>query len=276
MYHDILRALEKPPLYTKTKGKFWNDAYISQQMLKAHLDPEFEGASRKLEFIEKSAAWIKELVPTAEFPSLLDVGCGPGLYAERFCRQGYRVTGIDFSARSIDYARRSAEQQGLDIAYFCQDYLEMSFRETFDFATMIYCDYGALSDVDRKNLMNRIFLHLKPGGKFLFDVFSSETYDSFQEAQTWEICPQGGFWREEGYVALCGRYRYQNLVTLEQTTILSEGDMMTYEIWNTCFTGESLRKEAEESGFKVCEIFGDIAGTPYREDSPTLAILLEK
>ncbi len=25
---------------------------------------------------------------------------------------------------------------------------------------------------------------------------------------------------------------------------------------------ESLRKEAEESGFKVCGIFGDIAGMP--------------
>ena len=138
MYYDILQALEKPPLYTKTKGEFWNDSYISQQMLKAHLDPEFEGASRKLEFIESSASWIKELVPPAEFSSLLDVGCGPGLYTERFSRQGYRVTGIDFSRRSIEYARRSAAGQGLDIAYFCQDYLEMSFREPFDFATMIY------------------------------------------------------------------------------------------------------------------------------------------
>ena len=38
--------------------EFWNDEYISEQMLKAHLDPEFDGASRKLDFIEKSVAWI--------------------------------------------------------------------------------------------------------------------------------------------------------------------------------------------------------------------------
>ena len=107
-------------------------------------------------------------------------------------------------------------------------------------------------------------------------MFSVVTYDSFQEAQTWEVCPQGGFWREEGYVALCGQYRYPNLVTLKQTTVLSDRGMMTYQLWDTCFTRESLRKEAEESGFKVCGIFGDIAGMPYREDSPTLAVLLEK
>lgn len=59
MFNNICKALEKPPLYEKTKAAFWNDEYISKQMLKAHLDPDFEGASRKLKFIEKSVDWIK-------------------------------------------------------------------------------------------------------------------------------------------------------------------------------------------------------------------------
>ena len=28
-----------------TEGEFWNDEHISMQMLKAHLNPEFDGAS---------------------------------------------------------------------------------------------------------------------------------------------------------------------------------------------------------------------------------------
>ena len=43
MLERMRMALEKPPLYTKSKGAFWNDEYISKQMLKAHLNPEFEG-----------------------------------------------------------------------------------------------------------------------------------------------------------------------------------------------------------------------------------------
>lgn len=54
------------------------------------------------------------------------------------------VTGIDFSGRSIGYARRSAQKAGLDIQYICQDYLTLDIGKLFDLSTMIYCDYGAL------------------------------------------------------------------------------------------------------------------------------------
>ena len=44
---NIINAIEKPTLYEKTKVAFWDDPYISKQMLKAHLAPDFEAASRK-------------------------------------------------------------------------------------------------------------------------------------------------------------------------------------------------------------------------------------
>ncbi|MDE7320517.1 MAG: class I SAM-dependent methyltransferase, partial [Lachnospiraceae bacterium] len=191
-------------------------------------------------------------------------------------KQGYQVTGIDFSKRSVNYARSSALKKGVDITYLYQNYLDMKLHKVFDFATMIYCDYGALSTSDRKKLMGRVYQHLKPGGKFLLDVFSLETYYSFQEMQTWEICNDGGFWREDAYVAIYGHYKYLNSVTLEQTTVISNTNTAVYYVWNTCFTKETLMEEAKEAGFKVCEFFGDVAGKPFHEDSPTIAVLLEK
>ena len=77
MYKRIRKMLECPSLFQETKVPFWNDEYISKQMLEAHLDPDFNGASRKLHFIESSAAWITEAVPPADYPALLDLGCGP-------------------------------------------------------------------------------------------------------------------------------------------------------------------------------------------------------
>lgn len=88
MNHNLIASLRKPSIYTKSTAEFWNDEYISKQMLKAHLDPDFDGASRKLDFIEKSVAWITEQIPPADYPLLLDVGCGPGIYAERFAQRG--------------------------------------------------------------------------------------------------------------------------------------------------------------------------------------------
>lgn len=276
MRKDILSHLRKPPPYAKSDGGFWDDAHISEQLLRAHLDTENEGASRPLPFIERSAAWIREIVPPEQFPLLLDIGCGPGLYAQRFARDGYRVTGMDFSRRSIAYARQSALRQGLQIRYLRQNYLEMTMGAEFDFATMIYCDYGALSAKERIVLLQRVFRCLKPGGKFLFDVFSEAAYASFREEQTWESCPEGGFWREDAYVALSGHYRYPDRITLEQTTVITEEEIVTYRMWNTCFSREALAEEVQAGGFRVSEVFSDVAGKEFSRESQTMAFLLEK
>lgn len=276
MYSNINKALEKPPLYKKTEVAFWDDEYISKQMLKAHLNPNFEGASRKLDFIDKSVAWISEIAPPAINPLLLDIGCGPGIYAEKFSKAGYTVTGVDFSKRSIAYAQTSAKEQHLTITYLYQNYLTMELQTKFDFITMIYCDYGALSTNDRKILLKKVSHHLKPHGKFLMDVFTIPKFTSFQEKQTWEICNSGGFWQEAPYVALNGYYKYANHITLEQTSIISAKDITTYYIWNTCFTQKSLYEEVSKAGFQICNIFGDAKGSPYREDSYTMAVVLEK
>lgn len=141
MYQELRKAIERPPLYKKMAEAFWDDAYISKQMLKAHLDPDFEGASRKVDFIDESVRWISRLVPPEKQTQLLDIGCGPGIYAEKFAALGYQVTGVDYSRRSLAYARDSANKRGLNITYLFDNYLEMALPQQFDFITLIYCDY---------------------------------------------------------------------------------------------------------------------------------------
>ena len=82
MQTDFLRLFKKPLLYERTESVFWDDDHISAQLLQAHLDPSFEGASRPHAFIERSAEWIGRTVPPEIYPALLDLGCGPGLYCK--------------------------------------------------------------------------------------------------------------------------------------------------------------------------------------------------
>ncbi|MEY8352115.1 methyltransferase domain-containing protein [Lachnospiraceae bacterium 54-53] len=276
MYNNIFMYLKRPSLYKQNEVNFWNDEHISMHMLKAHLDPDYEGASRKLSFIEQSVKWIEETAPYFKYSKLLDIGCGPGLYAERFSKAGYKVTGIDFSKRSIEYAKTSADKQDLGIAYVYQNYLEMEYTDEFDLATFIYCDYGALSTENRAVILQKIYHGLKSGGKLLLDVFSMVKYNEFEELQTWEIHEDGGFWSAEKYLSLSGQYKYSDHVTLEQTAVITDNEIREYCIWNCYFTLETLMKEVRDAGFKRFEAFSDVKGNPYVKDSPTIAILLEK
>lgn len=77
-------------------------------MLEAHLNTEWDAASRKEDFINESVNWISTIASSNNYPNLLDIGCGPGLYAEKFHKVGHSVTGIDFSERSIAYANEQS------------------------------------------------------------------------------------------------------------------------------------------------------------------------
>jgi len=81
---------------------------------------------------------------------------------------------------------------------------------------MIYCDYGALSNENRKLLMSNVYDRLKPGGRFLLDVCSIKQYVDLEENQTWEIQEQDGFWSPEKCLCFNANCKYQDYTTLTQ------------------------------------------------------------
>ncbi|WP_242607955.1 SAM-dependent methyltransferase [Xylanimonas ulmi] len=91
---------------------FWDDDHISAQMLAAHLAPDVEAASRTHEVIDRSARWIVEVLGLGHGDRVLDLGCGPGLYACRLAHGGVAVHGVDVSRRSVAHARQVARAEG--------------------------------------------------------------------------------------------------------------------------------------------------------------------
>ena len=75
---DLIDLQQKPAPFTPGEALFWNDPHISAQMLKAHLDPAIEAASRKPETIDRSVAWLIDTLALKPGDALLDLGCGPG------------------------------------------------------------------------------------------------------------------------------------------------------------------------------------------------------
>ena len=113
---QALRALNEryKPFSVYTTDMLWADPHLSQQMLKYHLDPEGDLASRRSTSIDEIVDWM-DLRFDFSSKAVCDLGCGPGLYSERMARRGASVTGLDFSSRSIDYALQVARRERLAI-----------------------------------------------------------------------------------------------------------------------------------------------------------------
>jgi 2-polyprenyl-3-methyl-5-hydroxy-6-metoxy-1,4-benzoquinol methylase len=100
---ELLNLCKRPVLWERSGQQMWDDEHISKGMLEAHLNPNWDAASRKPDFIDRSVAWLHSVIPDGG--AILDLGCGPGLYTKRLSDLGYRVTGMDLSRRSIAYAK---------------------------------------------------------------------------------------------------------------------------------------------------------------------------
>ena len=270
MYGNLADLLRRPALYERTTEKFWTDPHIAEQMLDAHLDPDADGASRRPEFINSSADWIASLLPKGA--KLLDIGCGPGLYAKLFAQRGLRVTGLDFSENSIAYAR---SHDG-DSEYIVQSYLDMDFDGVFDMVTLIYCDYGALVPKERAELLPRVHKALKPGGLFLFDVFTPLRRNGEDDNTSWDICPDGGFWSAAPHICLDAEYYYGETAQGSRHIVIEEGATKCYNIWDCYFTRKTLLEETARFGFAEAGFYADVAGKKYADDSETLCAVLKK
>lgn len=267
----------KPVLFEKSTASLWDDEHISRGMLEAHLNPDIDDASRKHSFIEASAKWIIEYSGLKKGDRILDLGCGPGLYAERFSRSGYQVTGIDFSRRSISYAKEQALQNVLDISYSYQDYLTIDYANEYDLAVLIWCDFGALSNDDRDILLKKVYSSIKPGGYFIFDVFTPKQYANMREEKVWEY-QKAGFWRPHPYIYLYANHIYREDDTyLDLHIVLDESENIeVYRIWNHYYTRNSITKLLKTFGFKDIKVFSDAAGKEYSSLSKTLCIVAKK
>lgn len=257
--------MNRPKLFERTPLLFWNDPYISAQMFKAHLDPLTDAASRRPEVIRRTVDWLETYLKLDSNHRILDLGCGPGLYCEHFSEKKIQVTGVDYSERSIAYAKENALKKKLYIDYRLQNYLELNDVRSFDVIFLIYDDFAALTDGERSLLLTRIHKALKPKGKFVFDVRTMKHFESLKEEATQSFHPQNGFWQSESYQLIKEIILYPECDTdLTRYTIKTLGQAdKVYHIWNRSFSQESIACLLNNHGFKVQQNWADLAGTPF-------------
>lgn len=274
LFELLETASHKPPVFSKyTAEELWTDEHTSEQMLGYHLSKDIDASSRKESFINDSVLWISEHFELSSDSRIIDFGCGPGLYTSRFAKLGAKVTGIDFSSRSLDYAKTFASENGLAISYHQANYLEFEPQGSYDLITMIMCDYCALSPAQRGTLLTKFKRLLAPHGRVLLDVYSLCEFNHKTEDSLIEKNQRGGFWSKDPYHGIVHRFRYtEEKVSLDKYTLVESNRIRELYNWLQHFSPESLEAEILESGLQFEDVFGSVAGDPYIADASEFAV----
>jgi len=252
-------AAHRPELYEKGDSIIWTDEHISKKLLELHLNPDIDSASRAQASIEQTLEFISKFCKESQ-KTILDLGCGPGIYLEKLAESGHICTGIDFSRNSINYATNQAKMKGLEIKYIVQNYLELEYENLFDLIILIYTDLGVLLPDERKRMLEKIRRALKPGGIFIFDVLNDRNIEKkFQEEQKWTY-EFSGFWKPAPYLELASGFHYPDQqVFLKQHTLIDESNQVqTYRFWIHYFGAQNMIDILSSAGFVQTEYFENI------------------
>ncbi|MDD3921649.1 MAG: class I SAM-dependent methyltransferase [Eubacteriales bacterium] len=273
-FQDWKNELDRPIPY-QPGAPFWTDAHLSDELLKEHLRQDTDAASYRPETIDAICAFLQSRLGWRRGTTVVDLGCGPGLYCARLAALGIIPTGIDQSTGSLRYARDLC--RGTAARFLYASYLEPFGTSEYDAAIMISQDYGVLSPRDRKTLLRNIHTALRPDGRFALDLSSPAAYTGRREEAlcTWETA-QRGLWRPHPYLALHAVHLYPELSALCDLFAVLDDTVTVYRIWQTFFSPEDITQELAQAAFDVEAVYANLAGDQWDDSAPTLGVLCRK
>jgi SAM-dependent methyltransferase len=274
MFELLKDISQRPePFCRYTAMALWTRPHLAQQMLNFHLNQGTDLASHRLENIDQVVTWIDSQL---HLPGkhICDLGCGPGLYTQRFSARGAIVTGVDFSTNSLEYAKRKAGEGGQSIRYLEADYLSDDLPAGFDIVTLIYTDFCVLSPEQRTTLLGRIREMLNPGGCLVMDAAGMGSFVVKEEHTLIEDQLMNGFWSECDYVGIHRAFVYpEERLSLDRFIIVEPSETWQIFNWFQYFTQESLQAELIAAGFVVDQMVGGLTGEPLKTDSDFIGVI---
>jgi SAM-dependent methyltransferase len=266
-----------PPRPWRDGGNLpWDDPAFSERMLAQHLDQGHGAASRRLPEIRAQVQVMRDLLRLAPGCSLLDVTCGPGLYAAAFARQAISVTGIDFGPAAIRYAREHFAD--LPCRFVEGDVREMVFGGSdFDAAIYLYGQFTIMTPAEAAGVLRRIYAALRPSGRVLLEILDDGQFD--KKDSTWWYTDRGGLWGDFPYLHLGERaWDPEQRAAVERFHIinLETGEMQQYGLSDQAYSVEQVTELLHTAGFAGVETHPAWDGLALRDAAEWVVYVAQK
>lgn len=255
LIESIIKLAKKPNLYEPGTHMMWTEPYIQPFLLEAHLSNHTDAASRKQPKIEKIVEFI--LVNQKNKSKILDLGCGPGLYLKEMAKYGHETYGIDFSQYSLDYAEKINQELKLNMKLIHGDYILTPFPKDLDIISLIYCDFGVLSDQNQKILLSKVHQSLNKEGFLVLDFYNENKRIMIKESNDFEI-EEKGFWRPHPHIVLNQTFHYEDQMAFLDQHIVMDENLSVYRFYNHYYTDQKIIEMMKNIGFSSVEIYHDI------------------
>ena len=117
--------------------------------------------------------FYKKWLPKNADAKILELCCGTGRLTIPIAKDGYDITGIDYTSSMLEQAKLKAFEAGLDIRFIEADIRTLNLQEKYD---LIFIPFNSIHHLykneDLFKALSVVKNHLKGGGLFLLDCFN--------------------------------------------------------------------------------------------------------
>lgn len=278
-FQDIIHRKPIPKPWSEGDNIPWNDPAFSARMLNEHLSQDHDAASRRFKVIDMHVSWIDQHVLGGVVSKILDLGCGPGLYATRLAKLGHQIVGIDYSPASIDYARECAGKDSLNCSFFEADIRHAEYGAGFDAAMLIYGEFNVFRPEDIQLILRKVYRGLNPGGLLILEPHTFLAIQDLGEQQpSWHSSPSGLF-ADQPYILLqeFSWIEGSQVSNIRYYIITADGrSILRYFQSLQAYTRDSYQSLLEDNGYTNVRYFPSLTGEIDPGQDSLLAIIAEK
>ncbi len=258
---DILKKELSPDKIWEGAYKIpWDEPGFSRRMLQEHLSQEHDLASRKSEKISAQIQWLHSHIFEGETKRIFDLGCGPGLYLKGFCDLGHQCAGVDISPASVQYAREHLPET-------CPvehgDVREVDFGGPYDVVSMIFGELNVFSPDACKDILERAYRALAPGGCLLLEIQIFEAVKRVGETpNSWYAAPSGLFSERPHVCLIENTWLEKEAIAMQFFHVidLASGEMLQYRSTTKAWTEDAYVKLLSDIGFSTPTYHDDWPG----------------
>jgi SAM-dependent methyltransferase len=254
----------------------WDDPAFSRRILQEHLAQAHEAASRRKVTIKKQVDWIHRYVLDGKTTHILDLGCGPGLYAAPFTKLGHTYIGIDFSPACIEYALENAPA---GCAYHLADVRNAEYGSGHGLVLFIFGALNIVPTQDARTILEKVYAALEPGGRILLEVSSPEAVDQIGNQPSMWYSAEAGLFSDQPHLCLMENFwDDERAIATERFYILDAASgLVTHHAASTvAYTEEQLGVMLEQAGFRNIAFHPSLTGKEEARSQEMMVAIAQK
>jgi SAM-dependent methyltransferase len=211
---------------------------------------------------------LLDFIHLKKMGKILDAACGKGRHSIYLNSQGYNITGIDLSAKSIAEASKSENDS---LSFFEHD-IRLPFRiNYFDSVFNLFTSFGYFQkQEDNIVCLKNFFNALKPSGYFLFDFLNSNCVIANFENNNSPLV------LKKENIEFNVQKKIVNNFIIKDIKINENGKVLYFQEKVQLIKKDEIIDWLKNVGFDIIAIKGNYELSDYNNDSERLIVIAQK